>query len=91
MKKIEDEKLTIYEVESLQKKLAEWLEETDEVLSIDVGNVRKIDMSAIQLFISVFKTLQHSSRNLVFENITDEVQQAFKIAGVDSYLRGNKA
>lgn len=68
---IEKEELNIYEVESLHQKLLKEFE--SESVSIDMKNVNKIDMSVIQLFVSIRKSCLDSLKQFELQNVTSEV------------------
>ena len=71
--------LTIYEVEQLKDTFKKLLLESK--IIIDFKDVIKIDMSAIQLLISLKKSAD--LKNIPFEiiNINDEISSSFNISG----------
>ncbi|MDQ7067017.1 MAG: STAS domain-containing protein [Sulfurimonas sp.] len=66
---IEQEELSIYEVEELHKNI---LAQKEKIV-IDMSRVKKIDMSIVQLFVSAQKSVSDGSFEL--QNISDEVKQ----------------
>jgi len=64
MKTLEYEKLTIYEVEALSEELHSYLVNAELTLDLDLKNVTKLDLSAIQLLLSTEKTC--TSNNIKF-------------------------
>jgi anti-anti-sigma regulatory factor len=84
MHKFENSSLTIYEVEDLQPLFLELLAEEKVVL--DFENVTKVDMSAIQMLISL--SLSAKELGLEFEiiNINDEIISMINISGADTIL-----
>jgi len=85
-KKLEYDKLTIYEVEDLHKKLLSLSQTITENLVLDLENIQKVDMPAIQLFISAQKTLQEKSLSLSITNLSDDLKQSLKLCGCDKTL-----
>ena len=61
---ITKDELNIYEVESLSSELVEALK-GDELI-IDMSSVNRVDMSAIQLFISTKKSCDEASKKCKF-------------------------
>lgn len=79
MMKIEKDELSIYEVENLHKELLKEFEKGDVVL--DMANVNKVDMSIIQLFLSIQKSSLKSSNSFELSNVKQEVKQILQNAG----------
>ena len=73
---IEKDELTIYDVETLHQSLLKEFER-DEVI-IDMKNVNKIDMSAIQLFASIQKSCIEDSKKFELQNVNGEVLTILK-------------
>ena len=73
---IEKDELTIYDVETLHQSLLKEFER-DEVI-IDMKNVNKIDMSAIQLFVSTQKSCIEDSKKFELQNVNGEVLTILK-------------
>ena len=74
--KIEKDELTIYEVEALHKELLEEFKK-DEV-SIDMSGVNKVDMSVIQLFVSLQKSCNEVEKHFELTDVSEEVRDTFK-------------
>ncbi len=89
MYKLEFEKLTIYEVESVHKGLLEWCEKGEKELILDLGNVATIDIAAIQLLIAAQKTCEKKSTEFRLKNLSSEVQNSMHIAGCDTLFKGS--
>ena len=85
------ESLTIANVEALHETLLALSLTQEEVLEIDLSNLNKIDMSAIQLFLSLQKTLHADKRELKLTHCTNGVADAFKLCGVEEILGGDCA
>lgn len=83
MQKLEYEKITIYEVESLHKELLEWSHNTQE-LELDMTNIQKVDFAGVQLLLSA-----HKSVKLNMHNVSNNVRKSFEFAGADSWLNGD--
>ena len=82
---IETEKIGIYEVENLKEQL---LKEISNVtsLNIDFSKVQKIELTAIQLFVSLKKTCDEKNIKLNFSKINEDVYKNIEISGCDSFL-----
>lgn len=83
--RIEKEKFTIYEVEELCKKLLLEIKKHKDI-EIDMQEVKKIDMPAIQLLISTMKSCHAKEGNLRLSNISDEVRQSLRVSGCNVVL-----
>ncbi len=70
---IEDNELSIYEVESLFQSILNEFDGGSVVL--DMQNVKKVDMSIIQLFISVQKSCLEDSKEFKLNNVTSGVSK----------------
>ncbi len=89
MKKLKYEKLTIYEVEDLHKKILKYLEKEEGDLELDLDSIQKIDMTAIQLLLSTKKTYEAQSRKLILTNLSDSIKHTLKLSGCDLLLGVN--
>lgn len=87
MNTIEYEKLTIYEVETFHKDLIQLCDKAETSLILDLGNVEKIDMAAIQLLLSAQKTCKKKSLDLILKNVSSEIVETFGIAGCNTLLK----
>ncbi|MEN4054033.1 STAS domain-containing protein [Sulfurimonas sp. NWX79] len=77
--KIEQDELSIYEVENLHKAiLAEFEQEN---IIVDMTNVNKVDMSVIQLFLSAQKSTLEESKSFELINLSQEVKEIIQNAG----------
>ena len=88
MKKIENDKFTIYEVEALYKQFIIWCNEAKGELSLDFEAVQKIDMAGIQLLLSAQKSCREKSARLTLENVPENILEALRIAGCEAYFFG---
>lgn len=82
--KLENNNFTIYEVEEIQKQCIELLEEQS--VTVDMDNISKIDMSAIQLLISLKKSCDEQQKDFEILNLKDEVLESFEISGTAYFL-----
>ncbi len=73
---LEQEELNIYEVEKLHQVLLELFKE--DAVIIDLQNVRKLDMSVIQLFVAMKKSCEENSKKFELLNINPEVLEIIK-------------
>ena len=85
--KITHEELNIYVVEELYKELLQSFQKGD--VSIDMQNVIKIDMSAIQLFVSLYKSTKNSSADFILQNVNEEIQKTLQTCACDFLLKAS--
>lgn len=83
--KLENNNFTIYEVEEIQKQCSTLLEEQS--ITVDMENISKIDMSAIQLLISLKKSCNELQKDFEIVNVKEEVLESFEISGT-AYVLG---
>lgn len=76
---------TIYETEEVKKEFLELL--TKEQIILDFENISKIDMSAIQLLISLKKNCDNLNKPFEIVNIKEEILNSFEITGT-AYILG---
>ncbi|MDQ7045829.1 MAG: STAS domain-containing protein [Sulfurimonas sp.] len=81
---IEQEELTIYEVEALHKSI-QALYENGNVM-VDMSQVRKIDMSVIQLFISAQMTCVRNKKLFQLQNINEELSKILRLCACEFLL-----
>jgi anti-anti-sigma regulatory factor len=82
--KLSNNNFTIYEVEEIQKDFLLLLN-TNEII-LDFENISKIDMSAIQLVISLKKSCDDLDKTFEIVNIKDEILNSLEITGIAYYL-----
>jgi len=80
------EKLTIYEVEALQKELLALIEQQKEDLVLDMGGVEKIDMAAIQLLLAAQKNCEKKGIKLSLAQSKDSVNVDLRLCGCNKLL-----
>ena len=78
--------LTIDTAEQLRDELLLYLQKEDTLVVLDLFAVNKIDLSAIQLFLSLKKSLEAQNRQLVLKNCTNSVIKAFELCGCAGLL-----
>jgi anti-anti-sigma regulatory factor len=84
MNTIEFEKLTIHEAEDFYKTILMLHKLDPKKLIIDFKNIKKIDISAIQILISAKK-----STKLIIKNLSKDVLNSFEVASCKDYLLGD--
>lgn len=85
--KFENSALTIYEVEKMQEVFANFLKENpNQNLVLDFENVSKIDMSMLQLLISLQKSLKRDGASLELQNINNDIINSFHLSGISQVL-----
>ena len=82
--KLSNNSFTIYEVEDTKKDFLELLNE--EKIVVDFENISKIDMSAIQLLISLKKSCDALNKEFELVNIKEEIINSFEITGTAQVL-----
>ncbi len=84
--KLENSTFTIYEVEEIKDLFEASLVHDDKIV-VDLANVTKIDMSAIQLLISLKQTCIEKNKLFQIQNANDDILNAFNVSGV-AYILG---
>jgi len=82
---LENENFTIYEVEELREKFVGELHVYKDI-EIDLVNIRKIDMPAIQLLLSLKKSCKEQNKSFEIKNINENIYKAFQLSGCDTAL-----
>ena len=82
---LENENFTIYEVEELREKFVGELNVYRDI-EIDLANIRKIDMPAIQLLLSLKKSCKEQNKSFEIKNINENIYKAFQLSGCDTAL-----
>lgn len=83
--KLKNNNFTIYEVEEIKKDFIQLLEK-DKVI-VDLENITKIDMSAMQLLLALKKSCDESKKEFEVKNLKEEVLSSFEITGI-AYVLG---
>lgn len=82
--KIDQDELSIYDIEALHRELLAEFEKGD--VSIDISSLNKIDMSAIQLLLSAKKSCREASKSFTVKGANSEVAKIFKESGCHTTL-----
>ena len=82
---IESDKLTISKIRDIYKEIKEEFH-LSENLIIDFKNVDEIDLSGLQLLISLKKSCKQKNKKLELINIKDELLYSFELSGTDTVL-----
>jgi len=85
--KIEKEELNISDAKSVHDMLIEEISNDKDIL-VDMSDVKKIDMSIIQLFISAKSTVQKNSKKFELQNLSDEVSHILQRSFCDFLVKG---
>ena len=83
--KLESENFTIYEVEELKEIFVNELN-SNENIEVDLSNIQKIDMPALQLLISTKKSCEKENKTFEIKNINENIYKAFQLSGCDTAL-----
>ncbi len=79
--KLEWETLSVQIADELKKTLLAFSEKLEENMKLDLANVNKIDLCAIQLLVSLKKTLNEKESRLLLLNCTIGVMDALALSG----------
>jgi len=82
---IEKDEVTIYDVETIYKKILKEYE-SDSVV-IDLNGVNRLDMSIIQLFVSLQKSCKEDSKKFELKNCSSEVVGILEKCACEFLLR----
>lgn len=82
--KLKSSSFTLYEVEEIKEEFIKEL--SKDKLCIDFENITKIDMSAIQLLISLKKSCEEKNKSFEIKNIKEEILDCFNITGTAQSL-----
>ena len=85
--KVTYEELNIYVVEDFYKELLQGFQNGD--ASVDMQDVIKIDMSAIQLLVSLYKSAKESSVKFALQNVNEEIQKTLQTCACDFLLKAS--
>ncbi|NQY94670.1 MAG: STAS domain-containing protein [Campylobacteraceae bacterium] len=83
--KLKNEHFTIYEVEKLKDEFIKELGSHKKVI-IDLANIKKIDMPAIQLLLSLKISCNQVKKPFELKNIPENIFKSFQISGCDTAL-----
>ena len=80
------DKLTIYEVEEFYEFLLKEVKNAESKLELDFTSIEKIDMVVIQLLLSLQKTCNQNSINLILKNFSSQLMDTLKSSGCHKVL-----
>ena len=86
MQKLPFDKFTIYEVEDMQKELLALLQSAEDEVVLDMGDVEKMDMAAIQLLIAASKSAKERSCRFRLANVAQPLLEALETCACDELL-----
>ncbi len=85
--KISFTELNFYESENFHKKILKELESTNSSFTLNFANVKEIDLSSIQLILSLKKYCDTNNIDLTITNIkARQVKQSFKMYNLKTSL-----
>ncbi len=79
--KLEWDTLSVQIADELKEKLLHFSEKIEEIMKLDLSNVNKIDLCAIQLLMSLKKGLDEVGSRLLLLNCTIGVMDALTLCG----------
>jgi anti-anti-sigma factor len=77
----ESDVLGVEEADKIKDELMSFFQTQDKALELDLGNVNKVDLCALQLLLSLKKSLEDEERTLLLLNCTNSVVEAFELCG----------
>ena len=83
---IESDVLGVEEADKIKETFISFLQSEDATLRLNLCNVNKIDLCAVQLILSLKKSLDEENRTLLLINCTNSVIDAFKLVGCFTLL-----
>lgn len=83
--KLESSNFTIYEVEEIKEQFVDELNNNNNI-EVDLINIQKIDMPAIQLLLSLKKSCKQENKSFEVKNINENIFKAFQLSGCDTAL-----
>lgn len=82
----ESDVLEVEEADKIKDELLLCLENTEPLVKLDLRNINKIDLSVIQLFLSLQKSLHNQNRGMTLINCTNSVIEALELSGCSKLL-----
>ena len=82
---IKDDKFTIHKIRDIYKILKDDFESNNS-MSIDMKNIDEIDLSGLQVLLSLKKSCDSQNKKFELINIKDEVLYAFELTGTNTVL-----
>ena len=82
---IKNERLTIHNIRDIYEDIKNEFNSSDDI-KIDFKGVDEIDLSGLQLLISLKRSCEKGGKKLQFINIKDELLYSFELSGTDQVL-----
>jgi anti-anti-sigma factor len=82
---IKNEKLTIHTIRDIYKEIQDEFLSNDKI-KISFENVDEIDLSGLQLLVSLKKSCDNEKKQLQLINIKEELLFSFELSGIDQVL-----
>jgi anti-anti-sigma factor len=82
---IENDKITIHKIRDIYQNIKEKFD-TSNNITIDMKNIDEIDLSGLQLLISLKKSCDKENKEFQLINIKDELLYSFELSGTDEIL-----
>jgi anti-anti-sigma factor len=83
---LEFDVLGVEEADDIKEALLFFLHTQEKKPQLDLSRVNKIDLSAVQLLLSLKKSLEQENRTLCLVNPTNSVLEAFELCGCSDLL-----
>ncbi len=82
---IQNERFTINNIRDIYEDIKNEFKSSDNI-KIDFENVDEIDLSGLQLLVSLKKSCEKEDKKLQLINIKDELLYSFELSGTDQVL-----
>jgi anti-anti-sigma regulatory factor len=86
MIKLENNRITIYEVNEVHSLFLDKLNSGEKSLSIDFSDINKIDMAGLQLLVSLKKSSIENAISLKFDNLSKDLEELIGFCDLDKIL-----
>jgi anti-anti-sigma regulatory factor len=86
MIKLENNRITIYEVNEVHSLFLDKLNSGEKSLSIDFSDINKIDMAGLQLLVSLKKSSVENAISLKFDNLSKDLEELIGFCDLDKIL-----
>jgi len=90
MHEISYKKITIYEVNSFVKELNEYLSEEKKSYALNMKDVEKIDMTAVQAILSADKSCKEKGAQLLLYDLNNDNRDILELCGCNWLLGDNR-
>jgi anti-anti-sigma factor len=82
---IQTDSFTINQIRTIYQTLLDEFNSSSKLL-IDLRNVDEIDLSGLQLLVSLKKSCLEKNKEFYIKNLKEELLYSFELSGLDSYL-----